>query len=170
MGDRTKGLTDKFIVHRTDGQSRFGMKHSCCDYFVLDLTHDEFAMDALNAYASACAGAYPLLAADLQDKLAEYHHHRALAAQQEVQLLSETRTGNRDNWPLEEIMKGLRRVERERAAAENYRTSARALRDQVARAQDAAKAAAEMPPPPLGGVRNTPLESAARREWDKSRG
>ena len=69
MGDRTRGLYGKFIIHRTDGESRPGHKHDGCDYFVLDLTHDPFAIPALRAYAKACRAEYPLLAADLDTKL-----------------------------------------------------------------------------------------------------
>lgn len=69
MGDRSRGLYNKFTVARTDGQSAPGEKHDECEYFVLDLTHDEFAAAALRAYADACEGQYPMLAADLRAKL-----------------------------------------------------------------------------------------------------
>lgn len=46
-----------------------GGKHFRCDYFVLDLTHDEHAIPALQAYAQSCQEEYPLLAADLLAKL-----------------------------------------------------------------------------------------------------
>ena len=65
MGDRTRGLYDKFFVSRTDGTSRVGGKHNKCRYFVLDLDHDPHAMPALAAYADACRETHPLLAADL---------------------------------------------------------------------------------------------------------
>lgn len=71
MGDRTRGLFHKFNVYRTDGSSDAGRKHFGCDYFVLDCTHDKFASDAIAAYANACKAEYPLLAADLEHKLAE---------------------------------------------------------------------------------------------------
>lgn len=70
MGDKTRGLYNKFRVDRTDGSSEPGGKHHQCEYFVLDLTHDKYAMAALRAYASACENEYPLLAADLR-KMAE---------------------------------------------------------------------------------------------------
>jgi len=66
MGDRTRGLYDKFIVERTDGSSAFGRKHANCRYFVIDLEHDKHGAAALEAYAKSCLDEYPLLAADLQ--------------------------------------------------------------------------------------------------------
>ena len=71
MGDKTRGLYRKFNVTRTDGSSASGGKHFDCAYFVLDLTHDKYAEAALRAYVDACAGEYPLLAADLRNKLDE---------------------------------------------------------------------------------------------------
>lgn len=69
MGDKTRGLYGKFLVHRVDGTDQPGGKHYGCDYFVLDLTHDEYAPAALAAYMVACGREYSLLAADLQRKL-----------------------------------------------------------------------------------------------------
>lgn len=66
MGDKSKGLYNKFTVTRNDGKSETGQKHDSCEYFVLDLTHDEFAIHALCAYQSACRGKYPLLSGDLR--------------------------------------------------------------------------------------------------------
>ena len=66
---RTTGLYGKFIVTRTDGKSEPGQKHDGCDYFVLDLTHDPFALHALDAYARWCQQEYPQLARDLRNKL-----------------------------------------------------------------------------------------------------
>lgn len=66
---RSTGLYPKFNVGRTDLQHLPGRKHFNCDYFVLDLTHDPFAGAALEAYATACEGEYPKLAADLKAKL-----------------------------------------------------------------------------------------------------
>lgn len=65
MGDRTRGLYDKFIVERTDGKSAPGGKHDGCQYFVLDLNCDPHAWPALAAYADACREDYPLLARDI---------------------------------------------------------------------------------------------------------
>jgi hypothetical protein len=64
-----RGLYGKFRVERTDGRSASGEKHHGCEYFVLDLTHDRFAREALTAYARACAEEYPTLANDLHRKL-----------------------------------------------------------------------------------------------------
>jgi hypothetical protein len=71
MGDPKRGLYHKFNVARTDGTSALGEKHYGCDYFVLDLTHDKYALPALEAYMAACASEFPLLAADLWKKIAE---------------------------------------------------------------------------------------------------
>lgn len=68
MNRKTTGLYNKFRIERTDGKSAPGEKHSGCDYFVLDITHDEHAKAALLAYADSCAADYPALAADLRDK------------------------------------------------------------------------------------------------------
>jgi hypothetical protein len=65
MGDRSRGLVDKFNVSRTDGTSDPGERHDGCSYFPLDVTHDPFAVAALSAYADACRSEYPYLAADL---------------------------------------------------------------------------------------------------------
>lgn len=69
MGDKNRGLYEKFTVTRNDGSSEPGGKHHGCEYFVLDLTHDKHAAAALLAYANSCASEYPLLAADLRQKL-----------------------------------------------------------------------------------------------------
>lgn len=47
MGDRTRGLYGKFFVERTDGKSELGEKHHGCEYYVLDLDHDKYAVPAL---------------------------------------------------------------------------------------------------------------------------
>lgn len=75
MGDRNQGLLPggKFRVERVDGTDEPGGKHDGCDYFVLDLTHDQFAKNALAAYARACAVEYPLLAQDLLTKIRGPH-------------------------------------------------------------------------------------------------
>lgn len=65
MGDKTRRLYEKFDVRRTDGTSEPGQKHDGCQYFVLDLTHDPFADEALSAYARACRHEYPLLAKNI---------------------------------------------------------------------------------------------------------
>lgn len=70
MGDKTRGIYEKFRIERTDGTDAPGAKHDGCDYFVLDLSHDPHAAPALRAYADACRTDYPLLAADIDAKLA----------------------------------------------------------------------------------------------------
>lgn len=67
--DPVKGLYQKFTVTRTDGSSRKGKKHARCEYFVLDLKHDKFAVPALQAYARACRKEYPELSKDLLEKV-----------------------------------------------------------------------------------------------------
>lgn len=68
MGDKSRGLYQKFYVERTDGSSAMDEKHHGCDYFVMDMTHDKFAIAAVMAYADACEKEYPLLSADLRAK------------------------------------------------------------------------------------------------------
>lgn len=68
---RDAGLYEKFRVERTDGTSAAGAKHDGCEYFVLDLTHDPFALPALFAYRNACRAEYPALAADLLMRIAK---------------------------------------------------------------------------------------------------
>jgi len=70
MGDPRRGLYEKFEVRRTDNRDFEGEKHDGCDYFVLDITHDQHAMPALKAYAESCEEEYPLLASDLRNILA----------------------------------------------------------------------------------------------------
>jgi hypothetical protein len=60
MGDRTRGLYGKFFVERTDGKSAPGERHDGCEYYVLDLHHDKYAVAALRAYAEHCQDEYPL--------------------------------------------------------------------------------------------------------------
>lgn len=69
MGDKTRGLypDGKFVVQRKDGTDAPGGKHDGCEYFVLDLSHDQHAIPAVRAYAtSARRGGYELLANDLE--------------------------------------------------------------------------------------------------------
>ena len=70
-----RGLYGKYRVERRDGTDQPGGKHDGCAYFVLDLTHDPFAAPAIRAYASACAGTYPALAADLLSIVGKEGHH-----------------------------------------------------------------------------------------------
>lgn len=71
MGDKNRGLYHKFNVERTDGSSAPGGKHHECDYFLLDLSHDKYAVPALRAYAEHCEHEYPQLAIDLFAKADE---------------------------------------------------------------------------------------------------
>ena len=57
---------DKFTVTRTDGKDGPGDKHDGCDYFVLDVTHDPYALPALSRYATVCRGTHPKLADNLK--------------------------------------------------------------------------------------------------------
>ena len=73
MGDRKRGMYDKFTVTRNDGDDLEGStrsphgKHFGCEYFVLDLTHDPHAAPALIAYAESCrTDGYDLLADDIE--------------------------------------------------------------------------------------------------------
>ena len=65
--DKARGLYDKYHVSRTDGSSAIGGRHEGCYYFVLDTDHDQFAVPALLAYATACEAEFPMLARDLRD-------------------------------------------------------------------------------------------------------
>ncbi|KVN27347.1 hypothetical protein WJ63_14365 [Burkholderia pyrrocinia] len=60
-----QGLFRKFDVRRVDGSDQPGGKHHDCEYFVLDMMHDQHARAALRAYADACAATHPDLSADL---------------------------------------------------------------------------------------------------------
>lgn len=68
MGDRARGLFNKFVVYRQDGtDKKAGDRHFGCQYFVLDLTHDPHAIPAIRAYAeSAEKDGYIELAKDLR--------------------------------------------------------------------------------------------------------
>lgn len=61
MNDSTKGLYDKYRVIRKYENP----KHKNCRYFVLDVTHDPYAIRAISAYADSCRDNFPELAKDL---------------------------------------------------------------------------------------------------------
>lgn len=63
MSDEHKGIYRKYRVERLNDSAN---KHKFCNYFVLDLDHDKFAIPALRAYAKACKKEYPQLAKDIQ--------------------------------------------------------------------------------------------------------
>jgi len=60
------GLYAKYKVIRTDGTSSPGAKHENDEYFVLNLSTDQHAIPAINAYAKSCAETHPALSADLR--------------------------------------------------------------------------------------------------------
>ncbi len=61
------GFYNKYEVNRRDGLDKECDKHFNCKYFVIDLTHDHFAIPAMKSYADACKDAYPNLYIDIQD-------------------------------------------------------------------------------------------------------
>lgn len=66
MVDQHKfGVYHKFNVSRVDRRDKIGGDRFGANYFVLDLTHDPFAQEALKAYIHACRKTYPAFAADL---------------------------------------------------------------------------------------------------------
>ena len=67
--EKSPGLYRKFNVYRTDGSSDLHGKHHDCEYLVLDWTHDPYTLPAADAYATACAGKFPELAADIHKRL-----------------------------------------------------------------------------------------------------
>ena len=69
MDARDVGLFNKFSVARIDGTDAPGEKHHGCDYFILDMTHDQHAIPAVLAYAESCKVDYPVLASDLFKKV-----------------------------------------------------------------------------------------------------
>jgi hypothetical protein len=75
MDAKTKkqlGIYNKYAVYRNDREDRPGYRHQGCEYFVLDMTHDPFAVPALRAYADACQKeGYLALAAELRSKAYE---------------------------------------------------------------------------------------------------
>lgn len=69
------GVYRKYLVKRLRDREK---KHARCEYFVLDLMHDAFAIQALNAYAEACEATHPELATDLRGKVVEMHRRIAM--------------------------------------------------------------------------------------------
>lgn len=62
LPDEDRGLYRKYSVKKLNDPTG---KHDRCFHFVLDLTHDPYAIPAIRAYADACRGKYPLVARDL---------------------------------------------------------------------------------------------------------
>lgn len=71
LSNKEQGLYNKFEVYRRDGSDDPGGKHDGCSYFVLDLTHDEFALETAWYYAQACKAKFPLLSEDLSNRVRE---------------------------------------------------------------------------------------------------
>lgn len=69
-------IYEKFRVERTDGRSAPGEKHDGCQYFVLDVTHDPFALHALRAYADACYADYPKLSSGVREMIRARQNYR----------------------------------------------------------------------------------------------
>ena len=67
-----KGLINKYHVRRIDGKDRQGDKYRNCRYFVLDVSHDPFAIPALRAYAEACKESKPNLSTQLTEMVDAY--------------------------------------------------------------------------------------------------
>lgn len=63
LSDEERGLYRKYYVRRLNDPTG---KHKNCLYFVLDLTHDPYAIPAAQTYADACRGRYPILAEELE--------------------------------------------------------------------------------------------------------
>lgn len=62
--EQAQGLGQRYTVRRVDGRDGPGEKHDGCDYFVLDLTHDEMARQAFLHYARLVRRDQPELWAD----------------------------------------------------------------------------------------------------------
>ncbi len=76
--DRTRGLYDKYHVERLNDPLG---KHKDCSYFVLNLVHDKYAADALEAYALACRHEFDSLSRDLiplAERIRREHNHDPL--------------------------------------------------------------------------------------------
>lgn len=70
--DTKRGLYRKYEVTRLNDPDG---THANCEYYVLDLAHDKFAVDALEAYAAACRDEFPALSRDLYAKLKTVRAH-----------------------------------------------------------------------------------------------
>lgn len=71
--DAQVGLYQKYQVERLNDSAG---KHRDCEYFVLDLVHDKFAIAALFTYAHHCKKEFPELALDLNEKATAYAQNR----------------------------------------------------------------------------------------------
>lgn len=70
-GRSVRSAFTRFALSRTDGQDGHGMPHHGCEYFVLDITCDPFAVPALIAYARACQAGQPQLAEELYSRVGD---------------------------------------------------------------------------------------------------
>ncbi|CAJ5554847.1 gp03 [Burkholderia pseudomallei] len=92
LHEHEQGLYRKFDVRRVDGSSEPGGKHHDCEYFVLDMTHDQHARAALRAYADACESTHPELSADLIARYALAPIEQPAQADARVWLTAHTET------------------------------------------------------------------------------
>lgn len=106
--DGVRGLYRKYDVRRLDDHTG---KHAACEYYVLDLMHDKFAADALEAYCRACTQEFPSLAVDLYGKASKVraqHNHFGPTNEAEINQLRNRnaeleiaaleRTGAKGEW------------------------------------------------------------------------
>lgn len=89
----TTGLIEKFRVSRTDGRDAAGQPHERCRYYVLDLDHDRFALEAIEAYAIACRNDYHILSFDLQQLAKDMRERLAAGTWPKVKAVAETTEG-----------------------------------------------------------------------------
>lgn len=69
LPNTSQGLYQKYYVCRVDRTDYPGGKHQDCDYYVLDLTHDPYALETLHYYSRACEKTHPQLSQDLKRKV-----------------------------------------------------------------------------------------------------
>jgi hypothetical protein len=69
MRDDQSGIYRKYKVIRLNDADE---KHTDCEFFVLDWSHDKFAITAMKAYADACKDEYPELARDIAHYIKVY--------------------------------------------------------------------------------------------------
>lgn len=81
-----QGLFRKFVVRRVDGSDAPGGKHHGCEYFVIDMTNDQYAPVALRPYAVACRATHPALSADLQARFGDAPEQEPVDAEIDSQL------------------------------------------------------------------------------------
>lgn len=85
--DTERGLYRKYDVRRLNDPSG---KHVDCEYYVLDLMHDKYSADALEAYCRACTKEFPSLSIDLYQKagkVRDEHDHHAPTNAAELNIL-----------------------------------------------------------------------------------